>query len=119
MITGPHGLVRPRAGDRAGTLPHVPVGDGLESRQQLSCGAAGVGVFHQLHRALPKSGPVRISVHDGLHELRQPQTGTLNRGRDRLVGAGSGELRVAVVQVLNATLLARPHGYQWTSELPG
>jgi hypothetical protein len=101
-ITGPHGLVRPRAGDRAGALPHLPVGDGVESRQQLSCGAAGVGVIDELHRALPKRGPVRVAVHDSLHELRQPQTGPLHRGPDRLVGAGSGELRVAGVQLLDA-----------------
>jgi hypothetical protein len=34
--------------------------------------------------------------------LRQPQTGPLNRGRDRLVEARSGELRIGGVQLLDA-----------------
>ena len=104
-IAGPHQRRWPACQggrDRADAVPQLAVAGGLEPGQQVDRGAAGLRVVDELDGALPERGAVRVTLHHGSHDLRQPQPRLADRRGDRLAGAGIRELPVVGVQVGDA-----------------
>jgi len=101
-ITGPHRLARQGGGDQTRAVPQFAVAQGLKRGQQFRRGAAGARVLDELERTVRECGPVRVAPDDGLHDLRQPQPGPVDRIADGLVRPGIGELPVRGVQVGDA-----------------
>ena len=82
-------IAAPCRSDRAHLRPQVAVADGLESGQQPRGGAASRRVEHQLSRALPECGPIRVAPDERLDHLGQPKSGPacrVDHVRDRFGG---------------------------------